>query len=314
MGFFLLRRLALALATLVVAISLLFVMIHIVPGDPTAVLLGPRATPDMIAKVHAAMGTDRPLYEQLFLFFNQIAHGTLGFDVFSDRSVTDIVLGQLPYTIVLILASILWSALIGIPLGCYSAIRHNSWIDKITGVLSVGTIAVPSFVVAVYSLLFFSVYLHWLPAMGAGDSGNILSQISHLLLPAFAIGVSWVGYLARVVRASTLEVLGENHVRMARAFNLPKSKIIFRYVLRIAILPTVTLLGVGMSYLLSSAVFAEIVFSRPGIGALIVQSVNGRNYPVVMGTVLMTTILFVVSTALADIVNALLDPRVRENL
>jgi peptide/nickel transport system permease protein len=203
---------------------------------------------------------------------------------------------------------------IGIPLGCYSAIRRNSFIDKLTGVLSVGTIAIPSFVIALYALLIFAVHLQWLPAIGAGTDGDLLSQGEHLIMPAFAIGVGWVGYLARLVRASMLEVLGEHHVRTARAFGLPERVIIFRYALKLAILPTIALLGVGIGYLLSSAVFAEIVFARPGIGKLIYDSVLTRNYPIVMGSVLMTTILFVLCTMIADIVNASLDPRIREKL
>jgi peptide/nickel transport system permease protein len=268
----------------------------------------------LIAALNAKMGLDKPIYVQIYTFFSDVLHGNLGTDVFTNRPVSRIVLEQLPYTIVLILTAIGWAALIGIPLGCYSAVRRNSLIDKVTGMLSVGTIAVPSFVVALYSLLLFAVTLHWLPAIGAGSSGDLLDQARHLVLPALAVGLGWVGYLARIVRASMLEVLNENHIRMARSFGLPETRIVFRYALRLAILPTITLIGVGMAYLLSGAVFAEIVFARPGIGRLIVQSVESRNYPIVMGTVLVTTVLFVASTTLSDIINALLDPRVREKL
>jgi peptide/nickel transport system permease protein len=221
------------------------------------------------------------------------------------------VFDQVPETVTLIGTAIAWAALIGIPLGCYSAIRRNTLIDKVTGVLSVGTIAIPSFVMALYALLIFAVWLKVLPAIGAGEDG-LLDTLTHLILPAFAVGVSWVGYLARVVRASMLEVLGENHVRMARAFGLPEKRIVFRYALPIAVLPTITLMGVGMAYLLSGAVFAEVVFARPGVGALIVDAVDSRNYPIVMGCVVVTTALFVAATTLADLINALLDPRARE--
>lgn len=314
MWLYLLRRSVLSVAIVVVAVTLLFIMIHAVPGDPAAVILGPRATPKLIAALNAKMGLDKPFYVQIYTFFADVLHGDLGTDVFTDRPVARIVMEQLPYTIVLILAAIGWASLIGIPLGCYSAIRRNSLVDKITGVLSVSTIAIPSFVVALYSLLLFAVTLRWLPAIGAGRSGDLIDQARHLVLPALAVGLGWVGYLARIVRASMLEVMNENHVRMARAFGLPERWIVFRYALRLAILPTITLIGVGMAYLLSGAVFAEIVFARPGIGRLIVQSVESRNYPIVMGTVLITTVLFVASTMLADIINALLDPRVREKL
>ncbi|NIC06219.1 ABC transporter permease [Billgrantia bachuensis] len=309
---YLLRRLVLAVAIVVLAVTLLFVMIHAVPGDPASIMLGPRATPEQRALLHETMGLDRPLPVQIVTFFADVVRGDMGTDVFTQRPVSRIVFGEMPYTIVLILTSITWAALVGIPLGCYSAIRRNSLIDKFIGVFSVGTIAIPSFVMAVYALLIFAVMLGWLPAIGAGE--GFWDRVRHLILPAFAVGVGWVGYISRIVRASMLEVMGESHVRMARAFGLPERRIILRYALRLAILPTVTVLGVGMAHLLSAAVFAEVVFARPGLGALIVNAVGTRNYPVVMGTVLVTTALFVISTTLSDLINAALDPRVRESL
>jgi len=313
MLFYLVRRLLLAVAIVMLAVTLLFIMIRSVPGDPASIMLGPRATPEQKALLSAEMGLDRPFPVQIASFFADVVRGDMGTDVFSQRPVSQIVFGQLPYTITLILTSISWAALVGIPLGCYSAIRRNSLIDKVIGVLSVGTIAIPSFVMAVYALLIFAVMLGWLPAIGAGGDG-FWDSVSRLILPAFAVGVGWVGYISRIVRASMLEVLGESHVRMARAFGLPERRIIVRYALSLAILPTVTVLGVGMAHLLSAAVFAEVVFARPGLGALIVNAVDTRNYPVVMGTVLVTTALFVTSTTLADLINAALDPRVRESL
>lgn len=307
------RRLLLAVAIIVLAVTLLFVMIHSVPGDPAAIMLGPRATPELIAALHQKMGLDQPLPVQIVSFFGDLLRGDMGTDVFTQRPVSQIVFGQLPYTITLILTAITWAALVGIPLGCYSAIRRNTLIDKVTGVLSVSTIAIPSFVMALYALLIFAVLLGWLPAIGAGE-GSLWDYVRHLILPAFAVGVGWVGYISRIVRASMLEILGENHVRMARAYGLPERWIVFRYALPLAILPTVTVLGVGMAHLLSAAVFAEVVFARPGIGALIVNAVDARNYPIVMGTVLVTTGLFVISTTIADLINAMLDPRVRESL
>lgn len=313
MWLYLARRLLLAVAIVVLAVTLLFVMIHSVPGDPAAIMLGPRATPELIAALHEKMGLDQPLPVQIVTFFGDLLRGDMGTDVFTQRPVSGIVFGQLPYTITLILTAITWAALVGIPLGCYSAIRRNTLIDKVTGVLSVSTIAIPSFVMALYALLIFAVLLGWLPAIGAGE-GSLWDYVRHLILPAFAVGVGWVGYISRIVRASMLEILGENHVRMARAYGLPERWIVFRYALPLAILPTVTVLGVGMAHLLSAAVFAEVVFARPGIGALIVNAVDARNYPIVMGTVLVTTGLFVISTTVADLINAMLDPRVRESL
>ena len=284
------------------------------PGDPARILLGPRATPEMIADISMRMGLDQPLIIQLIKFLGNILKGDLGMDVISNRPVTAIVFGQLPYTLWLIFSAIFGAMLIGIPLGCYSALHRNTLADRISGVISVACITAPSFVVALYSLLIFAVTLKWFPSIGAGEKGDFFDQLAHLVLPAFAIGLAWVGYLSRLVRASMLEVMGENHIRTARAYGLTESTIIYRYALKIAILPTVTVIGVGMGFLISAAVLTEIVFARPGLGKLIIESITSRNYPVVMGSVLISTVLFVISTTISDLVNAFLDPRIRANL
>ena len=311
---FALRRSGLACAIIFCAIALLFGMIYIVPGDPASVALGPLATPEIKAAFRAQIGLDKPITTQFALFLSHVFTGDLGIDLFSNRRVTDIVFEALPYTMALAACGIGWAIALGIPLGCWSAIRRETWLDRITGVLAVAAIAVPSFVVALYALLLFAVELHWLPAIGAGERGNLGDQLLHLVLPSFAIGLGWVGYLARLVRASMLEVLGENHIRTARAYGLPERRIVFRYALRLAVLPTVALLGVGIGNLLSGAVFAEIVFARPGAGKLVFDAVVTRNFPVVSGAVLVTTALFALCTLAADLLIAWLDPRVRASL
>jgi peptide/nickel transport system permease protein len=312
--FYVLHRLLLAVVIVIVALAMLFGLIHLVPGDPASIALGPRATPAMIQDFHERMGLDRPMPVQLVLFIANVARGDFGRDVFTNQPVLDLVLSQLPYSLALAGAAIGWAVLIGIPLGCFSAVARGTWIDRVTGILSVGTIAIPSFVVALYAMLAFAVNLRWFPALGAGKPGDFLDQLWHLVLPAFVVGLGWVGFLARLVRASMLEVLGENHIRTARAFGLPERWIVYRYALKLAVLPTVSVLGMGIGRLLSTAVFTEIVFSRPGIGKLVYDSAVARNYPVVMGTVLITTVMFVICTLIADLVNAMLDPRVREKL
>ena len=308
------KRIFLGILIIGVAITLMFFMIHLVPGDPARILLGPRATPEMIADISMRMGLDQPLIIQLMKFLGNILKGDLGMDVISNRPVTSIVFGQLPYTLWLIFSAIFGAMLIGIPLGCYSALHRNTLADRISGVISVTCITAPSFVVALYSLLIFAVTLKWFPSIGAGEKGDFFDQLAHLVLPAFAIGLAWVGYLSRLVRASMLEVMGENHIRTARAYGLTETTIIYRYALKIAILPTVTVIGVGMGFLISAAVLTEIVFARPGLGKLIIESITSRNYPVVMGSVLISTVLFVISTTISDLVNAFLDPRIRANL
>lgn len=314
MLFYVAQRLALAALIVAVALAIMFGMIHIVPGDPASIVLGPRASPELIAEFRQRMGLDKPLPVQFLLFFANVLRGDLGRDVFSGYLVLDLVLQQLPHSLALAGLGLGWAVALGIPLGCFSAIKRNSWLDRITGVLSVSAIAIPTFVVALYALLVFAVWLRWFPAIGAGRSGQIGEQLWYLVLPAFSIGLGWVGFLARLVRASMLETLSENHVRAARAFGLPERWIVYRYALRIAILPTVTLLGAGFGRVISAAVFIEIVFARPGMGKLVYDSVVTQNYPVVLGAMFVATGIFVLFTLAADLVNAMLDPRVREKL
>lgn len=314
MGFYALKRIGLALLILACALVLLFSLLHLVPGDPVSIALGPRATPEAQARYIEKMHLNDPLPVQLAIFVGNALKGDLGVDIFSERSVSLIVLDQLRFTIVLAVAGLGWAALLGIPLGCISAVHQGSWLDRITGVLSVGTIAVPSFLVSIWALLLFAITLRWLPVIGAGEPGDPLDQLQHLILPAFAVGLGWVGYLARMVRASMLEVMGENYIRAARAFGLPQRTVVYRYALKVAILPTITLVGMGFGNLLSGAVFAEIIFARPGVGKLIFDMVMNRNFPVVQGAVLITAGLYLVTTLIADLAVAWLDPRVRESL
>ena len=308
------KRILLSFIIIFIAILALFLMLHMIPGDPVSIALGPRATPEVQAAYAAKMHLDKPLFHQFLIFIGNVLQGDLGSDVFSGRSVTETLSEQLPFTFTLALTGLGWAALVGIPLGCLSAIKSNSWIDKLTGVLSVGTIAIPSFLVSIWAILLFSITLRWMPVIGAGKPGDFLDQLHHLILPAFAVGLGWVGYLARMVRASMLEVLGENFILTSYAFGLPPRTIIFRYALKVAILPTITLIGIGFGSLLSGAVFAEIIFSRPGIGKLIYDMVLSRNFPVIQGAVLVTVALYAFVTLLADLFVSWLDPRVRETL
>lgn len=314
MWLYLVKRLLLSVVIVLMAILVLFLMLHMIPGDPISIALGPRATPEVQAEYAARMHLDKPLFYQFLIFIGNVLQGDLGTDVFSGRAVAQTLAEQLPFTIVLAVSALAWSALIGIPLGCFSAIRPNTWIDRVTGILSVGTIAVPSFLVSIWAILVFAITLRWLPVIGAGDEGDIVDQIRHLILPAFAVGLGWVGYLARMVRASMLEVMGENYIRSARAFGLRSRTVIFRYALRVAVLPTITLIGIGFGGLLSGTVFAEIIFARPGIGKIIYDMVLARNFPVVQGAVLATIALYVIVTLIADLVVSWLDPRVRDSL
>ena len=308
------KRLALDVVIVSLAMVRLFAMIHVAPGDPASVALGPRATPEMVEALRARMGLDQPAWVQLWRFYTGAWRGDLGVEVLSEGPVLTVVMEQLPCTLALIAGGIGWSVGLGIPLGCLAAVRRGSPADRIVGVLSVAVIAVPSFVMAIHALLVFSVTLRWLPAIGAGEPGG-LALPAHAPDPAVTGRRPPLGGLHRAARARL--VAGgaglEPHPHLA-GYGLSERRITYRYALPIAILPTATLLGNGVGQMLSSAVFAEIVFSRPGVGKLVYDAILTRNYPVVTGAVLVTTAFYVLVNVAADLSIGALDPRVRRGL
>ena len=306
------KRIGLAVVILFTVMLAMYAMVFLVPGDPASLALGPRATPALKVELIARMGLDQPVHVQVWNFFANALQGNLGYDVWSKKPVLDQILEVFPNTLILGVVALGWALVLGVALGCLAVVWRGTLVDTALGILSVSMIAVPSFVIALYSLLVFAVWLNWLPAVGAGTPGDWGSQARAVILPAFAIGITWVGYLARLVRASMLEVMGANHIRTARAFGLSEARIVTRYALRLAIIPTVAILAVGFGAILSSAVFVETVFSRPGIGTLITSAVAKRNYPVVMGTTLFMTAFYLFVVTAADLIIARLDPRVRD--
>ncbi|MEY4871024.1 MAG: hypothetical protein RLZZ563_354 [Pseudomonadota bacterium] len=308
------RRLGLSLLILIVVMTAMYAMVFLVPGDPATLALGPRATPELKEALRERMGLDQPILMQIGYFFLNVLQGDLGIDVWSKRPVLDQILEVFPNTLILGIVALGGALFLGVLLGCAAVVWRDSWVDRLLGVLSVSVISVPSFVIAIYALIVFAVWLNWLPAIGAGEKGDLGSQVRAVILPAFAVGIGWVGYLARLIRASMLEVMDAPHIRTARAFGMPEHRIVFRHALRVAIVPTISVLAVGFGSILSSAVFVESVFSRPGIGTLITGAVEKRNYPVVMGTVLFMTAFYLLVVTAADLLIARLDPRVRDVL
>lgn len=291
------------------ALVLLFSLTKFVRGDAARVLLGPRASEQAVAALSERMGLDLPVHQQLWRFLGQVARGDLGTDVISGRPILDMVLDVLPYTITLTFSAMGLAILIGIPLGCYAATHRGSIGDRIAAVASVSFIAMPSFVVAIYLLLIFAIWLDWLPVLGTG-TGDFGDQLARLVLPAVSLALGWVGYIARLVRSSLLEVLGEPYIRTSRAYGIPEGKIVYKYALKNAAIPTVAVLGLGVGRLLGGAIFAEIIFARPGIGTLIYTAINTRNYPVVQAGVLVVVLLFVLTNLIVDLSYSRLDPRI----
>ncbi|MCL6709459.1 ABC transporter permease [Pseudomonas sp. R2.Fl] len=307
-------KLATALLAVVGSVILLMALTRMIPGDPATVILGSRATPEAVAELRGRMGLDRPLLEQVAVFLWRLGAGDLGQDVFNGRPVATLVLAAVPNTIALAFSAMGVAILAGVPLALLSARKPGGQADRIVAFLSVGFISAPSFVVAVFLLMTFSVTLGWFPVLGAGDAGDIGDQIRHLVLPTAALAVGWIGYIARLLRSSLLEILGENHIRTLRAYGVGELKVFAKYALKPAVLPTIAILGMGFGELLGGAVFVEVIFNRPGLGSLIYDSIRTRNYPVVQGAVFVTVVLYVLTNLLADLSQTLLDPRERTRL
>ena len=302
------------MTALVVLVVMAFMasLVHLIPGDPVTTILGPRADPELSKTVRAEMQLDLSVPHQVWNFVTGALQGDLGVDFTSNEQVTTLVFGALPHTIILAVASLLLAVLVGVPLGVYAATHPNTLFDRISGVLAVSLITIPPYVAGLFLLLLFSVRFHALPAIGTGELGDPVDYLRHLILPAVALAITWIGYLARLVRASMLEVLNANYIRTAQAFGLRERLIFYRYALRNAIIPTVAVLGVGLGSLMGGAIFVEVIFARTGLGTLIFDSIQTRNYPIVRGGVLVVAVLFVLANLLADLSYRLLDPRIRQ--
>lgn len=308
---YLLKRLGMTVVVLVLVIVFLTLLTQIVPGDAAKTLLGPRATPELIERVRSEMDLDKPVMTQVGKFLWNVLHGRFGTDIFSGQSINTLIGNALPHTLVLAWSSLGLAVLIGVPLGVFSATHPDSWLDRITAIFSISFITIPSYVGGLFLLLIFAVNLRALPAMGAGDLSDPADLIKHLILPAVALAVTWIGYLARLLRASLLEVLNENYVRAARASGISQRLILYKYALKNALIPTVAILGVGIGNLMGGAVFAEIIFSRPGMGTLIYNAIQTRNYPIVRAGVLVVAMLFILANFIADLTYTYLDPRIK---
>jgi peptide/nickel transport system permease protein len=297
---------------LVVILAMFFLasLIYFIPGDPVKTILGPRANETLSNRVRQEMGLDKPIPVQLAQYFINTLHGDLGRDFINGKPVWDIIKADLPHTIWLAIVSLAMGVIIGVPLGAYSAAYPNTWIDRITGFTSITFITISPYVAGLFLLLLFSVELKVLPAMGAGNINDPRDYFIHLILPSVALSITWVGYIARLVRTSMLEILNENYIRTVKAFGLPRWKVFYKYALKNSIIPTIAILGVGLGNELSGSIFVEVIFSRPGLGRLIYEAILDRNYPIVRGGVLVAAVLFVLANLIADLSYHMVDPRI----
>ena len=311
---YLATRLVMAFVVIVIVITFLALLVHLIPGNPVTTIMGPRASPALAQIVRHDMNLDRPIPVQVWDFITGAFRGNLGVDFVSNVPVTSLIANALPQTLALAFTSLFIAVGVGVPIGVYAAKHVNGAADRLLAIVSVSFITMPAFVVGLLLLLAFAVHIHVFPAIGTGSLSAPGDYLRHLVLPACALAITWIGYIGRLVRANMLEVLGEPHVRTARAHGVRDGVVFYRLALKNALIPVVAVLGVGLGSLIGGAIFVEVIFARPGIGSLIYNAILERNYPVVRGGVLVVAILFVFANLAADIVYRFLDPRVRVEL
>ncbi|MEW6265127.1 MAG: ABC transporter permease [Thermodesulfobacteriota bacterium] len=309
---YILKRLLAVIPVAVVVCTVVFLMLHLSPGDPAAVIAGNYATSEDIARIRARLGLDEPLYAQYFKWLGHVVQGDLGDSIFSDMPVTTLIGQRLGPTIALALASIVVAVFIGVPLGILAAWKVERWIDRLVMILAALGFSMPVFVVAYILIYWFSIRLKIFPVQGfAGLDQGLMNLLYSLTLPSLALGLIYAALIARITRASVLEVLSEDYIRTAYAKGLSPVKVLFRHVLKNASVPIVTVIGLGFALLIGGVVITESVFNIPGLGRLVVDSVLARDYPVIQGIILLFSGVYLLVNLLVDISYTLLDPRIR---
>ena len=309
---YLINRIIVLIPVMFVVATVVFFLVHLIPGDPASVLLGPNATPSDVMKVRAQMGLDKPIHVQFVIWLSRIIQGDFGDSMFLGRSVTQAVFERMEPTLVLVVLSSIVAILIGIPAGVFAAVRPNRWLDKTLMFFAILGVSIPTFWLGLNFIEFFSVLLKWLPAAGyAPLSSGIWESLRYMILPASSLGFNQSALIARICRSSMLEVMQQDYIRTARAKGLMEPWVVLKHALRNVMIPTVTVIGTTFAVLIGGAVVTEIVFNIPGIGLLIISSVLRRDYPVIQGCVLFIAVAYVLINLIVDIIYVYIDPRVK---
>jgi peptide/nickel transport system permease protein len=310
-GYFIRRVLAAFPVMLGVALFV-FLLLRLSPGDPAAIIAGDMATPEQLAAIRANLGLDQPLYQQFFVWVSQLLHGDFSTSLMAHTPVLTMIGQRLEPTLSLALVAILFTILISVPLGVLAAWKHGSWIDNLVMSVSVLGFSIPVFVIGYLLATLFAIELRWLPVQGfTSISKGVWPFAERIILPALTLSSVYIALVARMTRASVLEVLGEDYIRTARAKGLAEIHVLFRHALRNAMIPILTVIGTGFALMISGVVVTESVFNIPGLGRLIVDAVLARDYPVIQGMILLTSGVYVVINLLIDLSYALSDPRIR---
>lgn len=301
---FLLRRLALTIPVLLGVSTLVFLLIHLIPGDPVQAMLGDSAAPQDVEALRERLGLNRPLYVQYGSFMTGVVTGDLGTSIRTNEKVTAAIAERMPATAELAVASMTVAILIAIPLGIIAAVRKGTGVDHIATTLALLGISMPTFWLGPLLAIIFSVSLGWLPVSGRGT-------LAHLVLPAITLGAPLAAVLARITRASVIEELGELYVLAARAKGVSRTRAVLKHAFRNSLIPIVTVLGLQFGAVLTGAVITETIFAWPGVGRLLIQSISARDYPAVQGCILLIAVTYVSVNLLVDLAYGFLDPRIR---
>ncbi len=316
MGTYLIKRVLQIFPLLFGITILVFLLINAVPGSPVSDLaLNPGTRPEDVARIKQQLGLDQPLYKRYFTWVGNLLHGDLGKSMVTYRDVRSEIMGRLPNTLKLTTAAFLLALLFSVPIGIYSALKRNSIFDYVATVVSVAGVSIPSFWLALILILVFAVNLRWLPSGGTqnlGD-GGLVDQLRHLILPAFALAIVELAGWTRYIRGQMLEVIRQDYIRTARSKGIAERVVIFRHAFRNALLPLLTLFGLSIPQFFSGALIIETIFSWPGIGRLTFDAAISRDYTMIMGTVLLSSIMVVLGNLFADIGYGLLDPRIKQS-
>ncbi|MCE5208752.1 MAG: ABC transporter permease [Chloroflexi bacterium] len=316
------RRLLLTIPLLIFISLFSFMIMHISPGDPLAMYMNPEKrgmTPEQMEQLRHQLGLDRPVAVQYFYWLKNTLQGNWGYSLKTKAPVLQEILSRLPNTLLLGAASLLLTLLIGIPLGVLSAIKHYSFIDYLTTVISFIGISMPGFWFALLLIFIFSYHFNWLPSVGMQTIGfemsgteKTLDILKHMILPVLTLSIVEIGYWARYQRSTLLEVMNQDYVRLARAKGVTEKNVIWKHAFRNALLPMITLLGLTLPELVNGSYIVESIFGWPGLGRLGVNSILQRDYPIVMGVTMLSALLVVGGNILADLLYALFDPRIRQ--
>jgi ABC-type dipeptide/oligopeptide/nickel transport system permease component len=301
---FLIKRLLLTIPVLVGVATLVFSLIHLVPGDPVQAMLGESASPQDIALLRTRLGLDRPLYQQYMSFASGVVRGDLGTSLRTSQPVTQVILERMPATIELAFAAMAVAILFAIPLGIIAAVRVGTRVDHAATTIALVGISMPTFWLGPLLAIIFSVGLGWFPVSGRGT-------LAHLVLPAVTLGAPLAAILARMTRASVIEELRELYVTAARARGVSEARAVLAHAFRNSLIPIVTVIGLQFGSVLTGAVITETIFAWPGVGRLLIQSISARDYPAVQGCILLIAATYVTVNLLIDIVYGFLDPRIR---